>query len=493
MSLLIKALASAEKDKQAELGKGQKVGNPDSKMPLELTPVEVAKSEQLPPVDDTDIAKDSDSSLASGSVNASELSLEDEAGLALSAGAVKQHAKLKAGDNKAKQPSPQNAAVGSPNTKATPTSALATQFPPASTPNQKVVAKAFVANQQAKLTSSKPALAILGVAGALMIWLGLQGYQYIRDLTAPEVTLIKPAPAPAASNTEDTSIAVDSEASSSAALATTDRSEVGTELVEVAESQAANTGNAAEGESALKAAENSVPKQSLKNKQPVMVNDIGNGAELAQTQSLSQNTSMRTPLKLVSKTPDAGVDPILLAAYQAFNRGEDASAQQQYRQVLQHNVRNVDALLGMAAIAQRQGRDADAVGWYQKVLEIEPRNAIAQSAVVSLQVSNDVVGTESRIKSMLAQRPESANLHAALGNLYAAQSQWPLAQQAYFDASRFAPNNADYVFNLAISLDQLGKTKLALAQYQRALDLVKSSGTSTFDRAQLEARIQALQ
>lgn len=490
MSLLIKALASAEKDKQAELGKGQKEHHVDSKMPLELTPVV-----------DADIAKNSDSSLASGSVNASELSLEDEAGLALSAGAVKQHAKLKAGDNKAKQPSPQNAAVGSPNAKATPTSALATQFPPVSTPNQKVAAKAFVANQQAKSASSKPALAILGIVGALMIWLGLEGYQYIRDLTAPEVTLIKPVPA--ATNTENTSIAVDSEASSSVALATANRSEVGTEVVEVAESKAANTGHVAEGESAFKpstrelmagkTAENSVPKQSLKNKQPVMVNDIGNGAELAQTQSLSQNTSMRTPLKLVSKTPDAGVDPTLLAAYQAFKRGEDASAQQQYRQVLQHNVRNVDALLGMAAIAQRQGRDADAAGWYQKVLELEPRNAIAQSAVVSLQVSNDVVGTESRIKSMLAQRPESANLHAALGNLYAAQSQWPLAQQAYFDASRFAPNNADYVFNLAISLDQLGKTKLALAQYQRALDLVKSSGTSTFDRAQLEARIQALQ
>ncbi len=188
----------------------------------------------------------------------------------------------------------------------------------------------------------------------------------------------------------------------------------------------------------------------------------------------------------------------MLSAYQAFSRGEDATAQQQYRQVLQRDVRSVDALLGMAAIAQRQGRDADAVGWYQKVLDIEPRNTIALSAMVvaainSPQANADVVGTESRIKSMLAQQPEAANLHAALGNLFAAQNQWTSAQGAYFDASRFAPNNADYAFNLAISLDQLGKSNLALKQYQRALDLLNKSGASSPDRATLEARIQALQ
>jgi len=98
---------------------------------------------------------------------------------------------------------------------------------------------------------------------------------------------------------------------------------------------------------------------------------------------------------------------------------------------------------------------------------------------------------------MLAQQPEAANLHAALGNLYATQNQWPLAQAAYFNASRYAPNSADYAFNLAVSLDHLGKPGLALAQYQRALELLNNSGdalgASNLDKAQLEARIQTLQ
>jgi len=206
-----------------------------------------------------------------------------------------------------------------------------------------------------------------------------------------------------------------------------------------------------------------------------------------------ETSSRHAPLRLVSKVPSAGVDPTLLSAYQAFTRGEDVSAQQQYRQVLQHDVRNVDALLGMAAIAQRQSRDADAAGWYQKVLEVEPRNTIAQSAIANPQTGTDAVATESRIKSMLAQQPDAANLHAALGNVYAEQNQWANAQEAYFNASRYAPNNADYVFNLAISLDQLGKSGLALKQYQRALELVHKSGATSPDRVALEARIQALQ
>ncbi|MEO8417391.1 MAG: tetratricopeptide repeat protein, partial [Methylophilaceae bacterium] len=91
------------------------------------------------------------------------------------------------------------------------------------------------------------------------------------------------------------------------------------------------------------------------------------------------------------------------------------------------------------------------------------------------------------------QQPEAAHLYAALGNLYAQQSQWPSAQQAYFQAHHFAPNNADYAFNLGVSLDQLNKPALALQYYKRAQELLPKSGASAIDRAQLESRIVQLQ
>ncbi|MDP3212081.1 hypothetical protein [Methylotenera sp.] len=46
---------------------------------------------------------------------------------------------------------------------------------------------------------------------------------------------------------------------------------------------------------------------------------------------------------------------------------------------------------------------------------------------------------------------------------------------------------------MAISLEHLGKPKLALVQYQRALELLNITGAASPDRVQLEARVRALQ
>ena len=133
------------------------------------------------------------------------------------------------------------------------------------------------------------------------------------------------------------------------------------------------------------------------------------------------------------------------------------------------------------------------MGWYGKVLEVDPRNNIAQAATASLLAQADPVSGESRIKNLLAQQPQAAHLHAALGNLYAEQNQWPLAQQAYFKAHQYDANNAEYAFNLAVSLDQLGKPALALQYYKTTLELLPKSGTGSIDRAQVESRIAQLQ
>jgi tetratricopeptide (TPR) repeat protein len=199
------------------------------------------------------------------------------------------------------------------------------------------------------------------------------------------------------------------------------------------------------------------------------------------------------PMTVTRNQAAVGINPDLVSAYAAFRAGNDTAAQRYYRQVLHGDVRSVDALLGMAAIAARQGRSNDALGWYGKVLEVEPRNAVAQSAMVSVMAQADPIGSESRIKNLLAQQPEAAYLHAALGSMYAGQNQWPLAQQSYFQALHFDAKNAEYAFNLAVSLDHLGKTVLALQYYKTTLELLAKSGTGNIDRTQVEARIAQLE
>jgi len=489
MSLLIKALASAEKDKQAS------DRTASASLTLELAPAEVVKENVADDVATEEMAD------AKDSFADNYLSLAEEAGLTDEPLAVGKYAKSKSGVVNASDKANEQFNIQKNNLQAAQqaknsaskaemplpsASILQTSATQATEANQKVAAKVFMANQAAKKPSSKYALVVVGIAGALMILLGLQGYAYVQNLTAPNVVLVKPAstlppPAVAANVVAPVAlVALPKEAITS--LPTED-----TVVKEAVKSK----DDAESGLNAL-VAENSALKKSQA-KKSINSSDELFGDNETLVSNASKSESKRLPVKLISRVPTDGVDPTLLSAYQAFVRGDDAAAQQQYRQVLQRDVRNIDALLGMAAIAQRQNRETDAGGWYQKVLEIEPRNSIAQSAIINPQGNADKVGTESRIKSMLAQQPESANLHAALGNLYAEQNQWPSAQEAYFNASRFSANNADYAFNLAISLDQMGKSNLALKQYQRALELLNKSGASSPDRAQLEARIQVLQ
>ncbi|WP_036301720.1 tetratricopeptide repeat protein [Methylotenera sp. L2L1] len=509
MSLLIKALATAEKDKQKAKGAEQTQSLTSDALTLAPfdSPSPVGMNEAL----STDSTVSFASSADDGAFNDTGLSLAEEAGL------ISPDVKLKE-DVTTKPNVPPTNSVTKQKSKAdafneaamASVASLKAQGSATKEGRQQAAASVFVANQAVKASSSRSALILIGVAGALMILLGLQGYQYLQPLFADEVVVVKPvAPVTPVVHVEtiEASVAPDSVLPS----------ELGEEASMTEQAIHEIDVNASEAGRQHQANNEAVKPELDKPTSGAKVNSQVFGGELAtdelrvppqKTAAVSarkqvkadegnqrdnQASEQKESIKLVSKTPVAGVDPTLLAAYEAFNRGDDSTAQQKYRQVLQKDVRNVDALLGMAAIAQRQDRNMDAIGWYRKVTEIEPRNTIAQSAMADLEVNADGVGAESKIKSMLARQPEAANLHAALGNLYAAQNQWASAQSAYFNASQYAPISADYAFNLAISLEHLGKPKLALVQYQRALELLNITGATSPDRAQLVARIRALQ
>ena len=184
------------------------------------------------------------------------------------------------------------------------------------------------------------------------------------------------------------------------------------------------------------------------------------------------------------------IDPILASAYQAYQNGNYATAEQRYRNALTHDENNRDALLGLAAIAQQQGQEKAALQYYRRVLLLDPRDAVAHAALAALG-SGDAVNKESDLKQLIALQPDSAALHFALGNQLADQSRWAEAQQAYFDALAAEPNNALFAFNLAISLDHLGQRVVAAQHYRQALQL-DTSGNSGFARDQAQQRLNQL-
>lgn len=187
------------------------------------------------------------------------------------------------------------------------------------------------------------------------------------------------------------------------------------------------------------------------------------------------------------------ITPALSRAYSAFMAGNDNLAHQDYSIALRQDGNNRDALLGMAAIATKRGQIDIAVGIYQRLLELDPRDTAAQSGMLALNVGqSDPVQSESRIKSLLAQQPDVHFLYFTLGNLYASQSRWAEAQQAFFNAHQRESGNPDYLYNLAISLEHLSQQKLALEFYQRALARSRTT-PANFDKASAQSRIKELQ
>ncbi|MCH8244345.1 tetratricopeptide repeat protein, partial [Patescibacteria group bacterium] len=178
-------------------------------------------------------------------------------------------------------------------------------------------------------------------------------------------------------------------------------------------------------------------------------------------------------------------------AFLAYKAGDFTSARSKYRQVLENFPDNRDALLGLAAIALNGGDVEQAFMVYSRLLKNNPLDKLARAALINLRSGPDLVGEESAIKLMIRDNPADAFLYFALGNIYAAQSRWAQAQQAFFDAYRYNSSNPAYALNLAVSLDQAGQPETALDYYNVALKLA-DKGSANFDIANVMVRIQTL-
>lgn len=188
-------------------------------------------------------------------------------------------------------------------------------------------------------------------------------------------------------------------------------------------------------------------------------------------------------IRFETQNNEAAVPLPLAMAYRSFQQGDYRAAEEGYRRMLQQDARNRDALLGMAALAMKRGAGAEAAQFYRQILSLYPRDEVAQSALYSLTPANE--SSEAGLRQLSAQQADAA---FALANLYAGQNRWSEAQGAYFQALSLDAGNADYAFNLAISLEHLQENKSAARYYRQAL-----AGKGTFDRAIAEARLKALE
>lgn len=194
-------------------------------------------------------------------------------------------------------------------------------------------------------------------------------------------------------------------------------------------------------------------------------------------------------LRVAATRPAA--DQVLLGAYDALMAGDLAVAEAGYAAVLARDAHHAAALHGLAAIAVRRTDHARAEAYYRRALDADPADAIAFAGLQGLGRNIDAVLAESRLKTLIAGQPEQPVLRFTLGNVYAAQGRWHDAQQQYFLAHAGDPGQPDYLFNLAVSFDQLHQLQLAREHYRLALTAA-TRRPAAFDPAQAAASLRTL-
>ena len=181
----------------------------------------------------------------------------------------------------------------------------------------------------------------------------------------------------------------------------------------------------------------------------------------------------------------------VLAAYEAYQAGDLQAAKALYGKALAIRPEDINALNGLAALALGESNTERAHQLYSRVLKLAPNNPTATAALFQIEggVGNRV--TETQLKMMLDNDGDPGLINFALGNLYSRHKRWNDAQLAFFEAVRHRPNNADYLFNLAVSLDQIGQRKAAIDYYQKAVTAADDSNAG-FNAADAIARIQSI-
>lgn len=220
----------------------------------------------------------------------------------------------------------------------------------------------------------------------------------------------------------------------------------------------------------------------------------------AEMEMAEPEESSASKIKVTRRAITPRSDLLIDTAFAAYREGNVGEAHAAYWRALRMDPANRNALLGLAAMAANAGEQAQARELYLRLLDRDPNDPLALAGLLNLEPPTEIRAQESRIKLLLRRYADAAYLHAALGNLFASEQRWPEAYTAYAHAhalderDSLSPEhkNPTFAFNLAVSLEHLGRNAEALSHYRAALAHA-AWRKPDFDPALAKTRLQALQ
>jgi tetratricopeptide (TPR) repeat protein len=199
---------------------------------------------------------------------------------------------------------------------------------------------------------------------------------------------------------------------------------------------------------------------------------------------------IKQPFQLTSKRSVSAKNRLLKEAFEAYQRGDNNAALEKYNRVVTDDPQNRNALLARAAINVQSDNNVKAIKDYQTLLIANPKDSFAMSSLISV-ASISPSKSESQLKKMMRDEPLSPHLNFVLANIYGTQNRWQEAQNHYFKALENNPDDPNYAYNLAVSLEHIAKPKVAIVYYQLALANF-NNGKATFNKVVVDKRVEIL-
>ena len=201
------------------------------------------------------------------------------------------------------------------------------------------------------------------------------------------------------------------------------------------------------------------------------------------------------PEKVLPAPPPKPAPPELTPlqlAHAQLQQGDFPGAKTGFLKILAGHPADAAAWHGLAETHLRLGQLAQAEENYLQLLKLTPQDLKAQDGLIDVQKSGaDARQAEIRLQALLAAHPELAFLNYGLGNVYVEMERWGEAQQAFLKAYQSDPEQPDYLFSLAVSLDYLGRTATARQLYRLALDAAERH-PARFSPQQARKRLENL-
>jgi len=194
-------------------------------------------------------------------------------------------------------------------------------------------------------------------------------------------------------------------------------------------------------------------------------------------------------------TPSQNQANYLLAqAKNHWQQGNGAAAEQQYQEWIHKNPHDVEGRIALGQFYATQQRAEEALQQFGRALELEPKNATAIANLTSLQKQADPIQRQRIFARLLNDSADNdlPYLHFLYANSLAETAQWESAQKEYFRTLQLDSTNADYAFNLAVSLEHLNQIPAARDFYQRAITLAADKPAFARIYQHSRARLQQL-